>query len=271
MVVPGSGHRSHSNGMTLWHRLQRSWPLTQVKTQVDDTLARPRIVALFPKSTRDPYGIQVQLEKIKQGTYHSKRATFVTFRISLNTFHGFAEACIEIRLAAQSHAWYKKASTPPPFIGAYGPTHIEEISDRAREGERIPASVQMSLTSRGALATVRGRVPDVQIIAEGFYLGIVVVHEEAVQLKILPSTIDCRRARAFRRTQVHPINLEMRGDAGFSLTTCALQGEGGCHPSCDNFDAAHMTPEMWKLFLCKRDAELYEGDAVNVRCLWEIW
>lgn len=237
--------------MTLWHRLQRSWPFTHINRQVDETLARPRIVALFPKSTRDAFGIQVQLEKVKQGTWHTRRATFVTFKVSLNTTRQFAEACIEFRLAARGQRWAKKEQGTMPFIAACGPALIQESSPRAREGQRIPAGVQMSLTARGALAPVRGRVPDVQVIPTVFFLGIVVVHEQTVQLSILPSTIDYQRAKAFRRTQVYPINLEMGGDAGSTLITCALQAEGGCHPSCDVFDAEHMTPDVWKLFLSR--------------------
>lgn len=234
--------------------------MTRILPLINESLEQPRTVTDFPIRTRGDAGIEVQLGDVKQGTYDSKSATLITFDVTLRDVIKYPEAFIEIRMHSDAQRLSEERKSPP-FVAVYGPSHIEEISPQARLGSRIPARVTMSVFPQGAILALHGRYPETQVVPTTFAMGIVVVHEQTIQLRVLPSMTDCRRARAFRRTTIRPLELDMGGELGRSLVTCALQEEGGCHSTCDDFGPTHMTPEVWKRLLRKGWARFYDGES----------
>lgn len=225
---------------------------------INESLQQPRTVTDFPIHTRGEAGIEVQLDDVRQGTYDSKSASLITFNVRLRDLIRYPEAFIEIQMRSDAQKLSEERKSPP-FVAAYGPSRIEEISHHARLGSRIPATVTMSSFSQGAILAVHGRFPEAQVVPSTFAMGIVVVHEQTVQLRVLPSMTDYRRAKAFRRTLIRPLELDMGGELGRPLVTCALQEEGGCHSTCDDFGPTHMTPEVWKRLLRQGQARFYDG------------
>lgn len=227
-------------------------------------LDRTNTIAQMPNTTKDTLGIQVKLEHAQLGTYHSKPAHLNLLRVTLSPRRDFLEACLEIRLSSARGPRTKSEADDHPFIGVYGPAHIVEASEHARANHLRPASVQMSPSKGGILMIVRAREGAMDMFPSIIYVGLVVVHAHAAQYTILPSTTDYQRAKAWHRTVVRPVNLDLVGALGRPKVTCALQAEGGCHPTCKDFGEGHMTPNIWKGLFELGDARFYEEASPDV-------
>lgn len=234
--------------------------MSKVKKPLKTGPGQSRTVATIP--ARNNFVMLVDLEKIKQGRYKSLPATLLTFAIQHSIIPMSHETCFEIRLDAKRA--HRKNDLKPTvlYAGAFGPAYVAERMDQATPAASLthPATVTSISYGNGVLVVVRDRTPVWNGVPHALRLGVVVVHSANTRVKVLPSTADHARGMVFRRSTIHPVDLDLGRQAGTPMITCARQEDGGCHSSCDDFSPEHMTPAMWKGLLAKWTVENYDGE-----------
>lgn len=254
--------------MTFWHKLQRRWPYVRIEPPLKESPGWDWVTADVPDVSGARYGIKVDIDGMRQGSYQSQPACFMKLSIANGTLTPSAEICYMFRLcpASQtSQTGTKKELDDKPcaLIAAYGPAHITSTATQARAAESDlvrPASIIAYPKKDGLLLIVRRSKPAPHIYPRRFHFALVVVHTQDVNLSIIPSISNWRRAWTFRRSTIRPIRLDSAVQSGEDLSGCALQEAGGCHPTCDDFGQEHMTMDIWRRFLVNDDINRYDGD-----------
>ena len=249
-----------TNGMTLIHRLQRSWPMVRTAQPISELSNQTKVVSQLPATRQHDLQVTVELQSVKQGKYKSGPATLLMFEVSLDRWGAFPEVCLEIRIETLPDG---PRSGSPSYIGAYGPRRVTEwpepIGPARQTAKDLPATVEMRPTGPGAILIVRPRDSNPWLAPSVFPFGIVAVHTEKARIKVLPSCTDPARLKARSRTIVKPINLDLDDKLGEPIISCAHQGEGGCHSTCDDFGQEHMTPGIWAQNLTTFNLMHYDG------------
>lgn len=251
-----------SSGMTLLHRIQRSWPLVRLGRPITNFSIGSELVSSLPYTKYDTLSAQVELENVRQGTFRSEPATLLLFEASIACTGPFIETSIELRLSHSNFKTRASSDKAPLYIAAFGPARITEPPEPgvSTTDQRELATVEMVRSPRGALLVVRSREQLRRIFPRTLQFGVVVVHKEPGDLRVLPSTTCSHRLKAFRRAKVRPINLDIEDELGKPIVTCAQQPDGGCHPSCKEFGPEHMTSWIWEQNLTKYETRYYIGD-----------
>lgn len=247
-------------GNSLWHRLQRSWPFIRIGRAVVQRWGVSNVVAIYPNSTRDEFGIWITVNKNKQGTFDGRSATILIFSALLTGHRSYKETCFEIRLVSKEE---KPGQSTVLRASAFGPSYVTEwpLNDaQIRTPNSLPATITSRPVRSGVLVFARSGRPGLGGVAKLVRFGVVVVHSGEVELMVLPSTSAAKWVTAFRRTRITPIPLDLAREAGSSFPTCAKQGDVACHPSCDDFGPDHMTPAVWKEQLAQGYVKDYDGD-----------
>lgn len=255
--------------MTLWHRIQRRWPYVRTERPLKEQPGYNWVAAEAPDATGAIYGVKVELDGMRQGSFHSQPACLMKLSFTNGTVTPSAEICYDFRLSPVEKPGKKDNtdtpadSEPDSFIAAYGPAHITSSAAHASAAESKsgrPSSIIAYPKKDGLLLIVRRSTLFPRRLPQVFEFAMVVVHTQDVILSIIPSISKLRRAWVFQRSIVRPIRLDSAVESGEELNVCALQGEGGCHPTCDDFGQEHMTVDVWKRMLAKHDTKKFDGD-----------
>lgn len=254
--------RAGPTGDTFWDRAQRHWPFTRIMPIIKQMPDHRINLAEHPDSNIDAYGIQVRLENVKQGTYLSLPASLLVFEINWTISSYFPLTCFSMRISSLGRN-HTESSTPVRWkVAAYAPAHIVEdpaISVRwPSNGRATPSWLSFRTTVDGLQLIVRARPYSRTGVPRKINVGFVLVHEAPVQLRILPSVKGHRRLSVFRRTKVHPLNIDNSSDL-IPLATCA-NDTGECHPSCRDFGPDHMTADRWKTILQQWELDAFSGE-----------
>lgn len=229
-------------------------------TDVPDVL----VVASVPDLFGDMFGVKVKLDSIKQGSYNSVPACLIKFSIENGISTEPSEICYDFRLCPFDEPELQQEPAARPSIAAYGPAHVTYPANQAKAAESDsarPASVIAYPTPNGVLLILRQGKPAPDRLPAIFNFVMIVVHTQVVVLKVIPSYSDGRRARVFKRSTIRPIHLDLAAEPGDELNiTCAQQGDGGCHPTCDDFGLEHMTLDVWKGFIIQDHLRHFDGD-----------
>lgn len=182
-------------GNTLWHQLQRSWAFVRVGKAIFPRWFVSKEVALYPGSTRDEFGIEVTVDKIKQGTFDARPATLLIFSALFGDIPALKEVCFEIRCLLKN-----KHSSPPAvlYAGAFGPSYVTEwrvTNNPIPNSDPLPATITARPFRRGILVVARSGRPGHGGVPRLLRFGLVVVHSGEADLMAFPSkrreTGDC--------------------------------------------------------------------------------
>lgn len=250
-------------GDTTWDRIQRAWPFTRIMPVIKQ-LPRYRLdIASHPSSNFESSGIQVSLVSVKQGNYLSQPASLLFLEIEWTILSYFPLSCFSFRLRPAFRLPTTRSPSPTWFVAAYAPAtvseHLSEPSRCMASGHQDSGRLAIQKTDNGILVIVEAR-PDGRSGFPGkINIGFVLVHSEAMQLRIYPSATGHRRLNVFRRTKVYPLNIDNSSEL-LPFRTCAIQGENGCHPSCSDFGPDHMTAERWHTLVRQWDLRQFKGN-----------
>ena len=253
------------SGMTLWHRVQRSWPIVAVGTAANSPARRSGVIATAPSPRGTPESIKVDIEKIKQGSYKGHPAVLLRFEATIIPLVQSDEICFEIRLYPTRRRPSKDFAMQPHF-GAYGPAHITGSSaEPGVSSLSRMVTIDMSETKRGILLQLRNSQAKNHDMPMDFRFALVVVHFDPVIVTVIPSMSDKRRARILQHTWLHPLYLDMTQQSRDGLETCARQGDDACHASCDDFTPSHLTTAKWTQLLHTFSLAFFDPNpAINV-------
>lgn len=249
-------------GRTIWDKAQRCWPFTRMMSTIEQIPSYSPRLAEHPSSFRDDAGIQVRLENVKQGTYHSQPASLLLLEINWTVSSYFPLSCFSIRISSLDKK-IKGSGTPTSWhVAAYAPAEIVEIpgvsSRWPADGRAIPGAIDIQTTEHGLQVNARPRSYQRTGVPRVINFGFVLVHHAPVQLRIFPSVTHHRRFSIFLRTKIWPLIVDSMGEL-YSIGTCDNQQEGGCHPSCNDFGPGHMTPARWKSILARLELKAFRG------------
>ena len=212
------------------------------------------------------FGVQVELDSVKQGSDNSLPACLIKFSVENGITTEPTEICYEFQLTPLKKAKGQQ-TTARPFIAAYGPAQVTYPANQAAIAESNstrPASVIAYPTPDGLLVVLRRGNPTAEPLPTLFTIVMVVVHTQDAVLKVIPSLSDRRRARVFKRSITRPIHLDSAAEPGDELNvTCALQEDGTCHPTCDDFGRRHMTLDIWRSFIIRNHLRKFDGDTAG--------
>lgn len=250
-------------GATTWDRLQRSWPFTRIMPVIKQIPQSRWNLAAHPSSTFEPSGIQVRLENVKQGTYLSQPASLLLFEINWTISSYFPLSCFSFRVTPAVTSRTTRADWPGWYVAAYAPARVSEDVSVPSQNMASPcertASLVIHKSEEGLRVIIQARRYGRSGLPGKINIGFVLVHRDAVQLRIFPSATGHCRLNAFRRTRVWPLNIDNTGEL-IPFITCANQGLGGCHSSCSDFGPDHMTVEKWQARCRQFDLKTFKGD-----------
>lgn len=234
----------------LWHRLQRQWPFLKLDLPFNEDPVEFRTVADVPNANGHAGGATADLEVLIQGSYNGAPACLMKFTLEHAFINNSQETSFEFRLSSGiPGAAMGSTARRAPSIAAYGPAHIIDPSTSpigTHTKSARPASITTYRTDHGLCVVVRRSKPGPGELPSMFHFLMIVVDIQGVELRVIPSVDYRRRALIFMKTMVRLIFLDGPGTGPNEGAHCALQGNGGCHPTCDNYGVEHMTLEVWK-------------------------
>lgn len=198
--------------MTFWHRVQRLWPFIRVERPLKEVPGVIWIIADAPDISGDKYGVKVELDGVKQGSYNSQPACFLKFTVENGIINEASETCYDFRLCSASNDSTAQTSPTPSraFIAAYGPAHVTDTE--------LPVAANPK--QDGLVLVVWRSSVGRHTVAHSFFFAMVVVHTQDVVLKVIPSISDRRRARVLQRSRIRPVLLDSAGEAENHDRTC---------------------------------------------------
>ena len=196
----------------------------------------------------DDLDTTVVLHAIKSGVYKSHPATLVILTLHFPAFQKIEQVCLEVSLKQVGD---QTSPNRPTFV-SYGPLLVykpptRQSFDSSRWSELAWVAIYRKALDK-LTVIVHGAEAKPHSIPLYLRVGFVFLHGSAaaVELRCVPSTPHLRRALVWRRAEVDPCQIDLRGSYPDAKVTCARDDGQPCAQSCEEFGPEHMTPAGWK-------------------------
>lgn len=237
---------------SLWHRLQRSRPLTHFTKPLE--LSEPDTIILATLPVGGPDGwhdTHVRLDWVKQGSFRGTPATLITFEIVHSEWSTIQQSCCEVWFESYPKPSKQVTKREPGdrcAIAAYGPAYITAPAF-ANEPNTQPAEqlerVEMFPTARGIMVNIVENALHPTGVPPFVSCAFVVLHLAPVKLTVVLSGGDKARARRCRRSIVCPLIIDGETDRGMPLRTCGWSSHCVLGDECGEFGPEHMREAIW--------------------------